>query len=146
MSNIWYRQPCLSAIKKMCENTIDNYLDIEIIDVGDNFLSGKIPVNSNTAQPFGIIHGGANIVLAESLGSIASAHVINSETEICFGQEVNASHVRPVSSGFVTGTASPIHLGKRSHIWQIELKNDENKLSCFVKLTMAIKKRAEMKF
>ena len=146
MSNIWHRQPCLSAIKKMCENTIDNYLDIEIIDVGDNFLSGKIPVNSNTAQPFGIIHGGANIVLAESLGSIASAHVINSETEICFGQEVNASHVRPVSSGFVTGTASPIHLGKRSHIWQIELKNDENKLSCFVKLTMAIKKRAEMKF
>ncbi len=146
MSNIWHRQPCLSAIKKMCENTIDNYLGIEIIDVGDNFLSGKIPVNSNTAQPFGIIHGGANIVLAESLGSIASAHVINSETEICFGQEVNASHVRPVSSGFVTGTASPIHLGKRSHIWQIELKNDENKLSCFVKLTMAIKKRAEMKF
>lgn len=146
MSNIWHRQPCLSAIKKMCENTIDNYLGIEIIDVGDNFLSGKIPVNSNTAQPFGIIHGGANIVLAESLGSIASAHVINSETEICFGQEVNASHVRPVSSGFVTGTASPIHLGKRSHIWQIELKNDENKLSCFVKLTMAIKKRAELKF
>ena len=146
MSNIGHRQPCLSAIKKMCENTIDNYLGIEIIDVGDNFLSGKIPVNSNTAQPFGIIHGGANIVLAESLGSIASAHVINSETEICFGQEVNASHVRPVSSGFVTGTASPIHLGKRSHIWQIELKNDENKLSCFVKLTMAIKKRAEMKF
>ncbi|MAZ24710.1 MAG: esterase [Porticoccaceae bacterium] len=146
MSNIWHRQPCLSAIKKMCENTIDNYLGIEIIDVGDNFLSGKIPVNSNTAQPFGIIHGGANIVLAESLGSIASAHVINSGTEICFGQEVNASHVRPVSSGFVTGTASPIHLGKRSHIWQIELKNDENKLSCFVKLTMAIKKRAEMKF
>ena len=146
MSNIWHRQPCLSAIKKMCENTIDNYLGIEIIDIGDNFLSGKIPVNSNTAQPFGIIHGGANIVLAESLGSIASAHVINSETEICFGQEVNASHVRPVSSGFVTGTASPIHLGKRSHIWQIELKNDENKLSCFVKLTMAIKKRAELKF
>lgn len=146
MSNIWHRQPCLSAIKKMCENTIDNYLGIEIIDVGDNFLSGRIPVNSNTAQPFGIIHGGANIVLAESLGSIASAHVINSETEICFGQEVNASHVRPVSSGFVTGTASPIHLGKRSHIWQIELKNDENKLSCFVKLTMAIKKRAELKF
>lgn len=145
MSNIWHRQPCLSAIKKMCENTIDNYLGIEIIDVGDNFLSGRIPVNSNTAQPFGIIHGGANIVLAESLGSIASAHVINSETEICFGQEVNASHVRPVSSGFVTGTASPIHLGKRSHIWQIELKNDENKLSCFVKLTMAIKKRAELK-
>ena len=146
MSNIWHRQPCLSAIKKMCENTIDNYLGIEIIDIGDNFLSGRIPVNSNTAQPFGIIHGGANIVLAESLGSIASAHVINSETEICFGQEVNASHVRPVSSGFVTGTASPIHLGKRSHIWQIELKNDENKLSCFVKLTMAIKKRAELKF
>lgn len=146
MSNIWHRQPCLSAIKKMCENTIDNYLGIEIIDVGDNFLSGRIPVNSNTAQPFGIIHGGANIVLAESLGSISSAHVINSETEICFGQEVNASHVRPVSSGFVTGTASPIHLGKRSHIWQIELKNDENKLSCFVKLTMAIKKRAELKF
>ena len=145
MSNIWHRQPCLSAIKKMCENTIDNYLGIEIIEVGDNFLSGKIPVNSNTAQPFGILHGGANIVLAESLGSIASAHVINSETEICFGQEVNASHVRPVSSGFVTGTASPIHLGKRSHIWQIELKNDENKLSCFVKLTMAIKKRAELK-
>ena len=146
MSHIWHRRPCLSEIKKMCESTIDTHLGIEIIEVGDNFLSGKIPVNSKTAQPFGIIHGGANIVLAESLGSIASAHVINRETEICFGQEVNASHVRPVSAGFVTGTASPIHLGKRSHIWQIELKNDENKLSCFVKLTMAIKTRAELKF
>jgi 1,4-dihydroxy-2-naphthoyl-CoA hydrolase len=146
MSYIWHRKPCLSQIKKMCESTIDAHLDIEIFDVGDSFLSGKIPVNSKTTQPFGIIHGGANVVLAESLGSIASAHVINSETEICFGQEVNASHIRPVSSGFVTGTASPIHLGKRSHIWQIELKNDENKLCCFVKLTMAIKTRAELKF
>ena len=146
MSHIWHRRPCLSEIKKMCKSTIDTHLGIEIIEVGDNFLSGKIPVNSKTAQPFGIIHGGANIVLAESLGSIASAHVINSETEICFGQEVNASHIRPVSSGFVTGTASPIHLGKRSHIWQIELKNDEHKLSCFVKLTLAIKTRAVLKF
>ena len=146
MNTIWHRKPNLSEIKKLSKKTIDEYLGIEITEVGDDFLAGKIPVNETTSQPYGIIHGGANIVLAESLGSIACAHVIDVEKEICFGQEVNASHIRPVFSGFVTGVAKPLHIGRGTHIWQIELKNEQDKLSCFVKLTMAIKKRADLNY
>jgi 1,4-dihydroxy-2-naphthoyl-CoA hydrolase len=85
-----------------------------------------------------VVHGGANVVLAESLGSIAGAHVIDMSKFKCLGQEVSATHLRPVSSGLVTGTARPIHLGRRSHVWEIRLKNDEDKLTCLAKLTLAI--------
>ena len=138
MSAIWNKRPDPLLIGKMSQGTIDEHLEIIITDVGDDYLTGTMPADKRTFQPYGVVHGGANVVLAESLGSIAGAHVIDSDQYICLGQEVSATHLRPVSSGLVTGTARPIHLGKRSHVWEIRLTNDEGKLSCLAKLILAI--------
>jgi len=122
----------------MSKGTIDEHLGIKITQVGDDYLSGTMPADKRTFQPYGIVHGGANVVLAETLGSIAGAHVIDTNSLLCLGQEVSATHLRPVSSGMVTGIARPIHLGKRSHVWEIRLENDQGKLSCIAKLILAI--------
>ncbi|MFT5186623.1 MAG: 1,4-dihydroxy-2-naphthoyl-CoA hydrolase [Polaribacter sp.] len=138
MSSIWHHTPNPSMMDKMSEGTIDQHLGIKITEVGDDYLIGTMPADSRTFQPYGIVHGGANVVLAETLGSMAGAHVIDSEHYLCMGQEVSATHLRPVSSGLVTGTARPIHLGRRSHVWEIRLTNDQGKLSCIAKLILAI--------
>ncbi|MEZ8133241.1 MAG: 1,4-dihydroxy-2-naphthoyl-CoA hydrolase [Porticoccaceae bacterium] len=138
MSSIWHHTPNPSLMDKMSEGTIDQHLGIKITEVGDDYLIGTMPADSRTFQPYGIVHGGANVVLAETLGSMAGAHVIDSEHYLCMGQEVSATHLRPVSSGLVTGTARPIHLGRRSHVWEIRLTNDQGKLSCIAKLILAI--------
>tara|TARA_B110000858_G_scaffold197952_1_gene261703 strand:- start:924 stop:1301 length:378 start_codon:yes stop_codon:yes gene_type:complete len=122
----------------MSKGTIDEHLGIKIIDVGDDYITGTMPADARTFQPYGIVHGGANVVLAETLGSIAGAYVIDMSTTRCMGQEVSATHLRPVSSGLVTGTAKPIHLGRRSHVWEIRLTNDQGKLTCIAKLILAI--------
>tara|TARA_B110000858_G_scaffold83636_1_gene96887 strand:- start:1332 stop:1766 length:435 start_codon:yes stop_codon:yes gene_type:complete len=138
MSSIWHHTPNPSMMDKMSEGTIDQHLGIKITEVGDDYLIGTMPADSRTFQPYGIVHGGANVVLAETLGSMAGAHVIDSEHYLCMGQEVSATHLRPVSSGLVTGTARPIHLGRRSHVWEIRLTNGQGKLSCIAKLILAI--------
>jgi 1,4-dihydroxy-2-naphthoyl-CoA hydrolase len=130
--------PNPSLMEKTSEGTIDQHLGIKITDVGDDYLTGTIPADHRTFQPYGIVHGGANVVLAETLGSMAGAHVIDTEHYLCMGQEVSATHLRPVSSGLVTGTARPIHLGRRSQVWEIRLTNDQGKLSCIAKLILAI--------
>ena len=138
-SSIWHNRPNLEAMNgKMNSGTIVEHLGIKITEVGDDFLTGTMPADARTFQPYGVVHGGANVVLAETLGSIAGAHVIDFKTTKCLGQEVSASHLRPVSSGLVTGTARPIHLGRRSHIWEIRLEDDRGKLTCLSKLTLAI--------
>ena len=138
MSSIWHHTPNPSMMDKMSEGTIDQHLGIKITEVGDDYLIGTMPADSRTFQPYGIVHGGANVVLAETLGSMAGGHVIDSEHYLCMGQEVSATHLRPVSSGLVTGTARPIHLGRRSHVWEIRLTNGQGKLSCIAKLILAI--------
>ena len=138
MSSIWHHTPNPSLMDKMSEGTIDQHLGIKITEVGDDYLIGTMPADSRTFQPYGIVHGRANVVLAETLGSMSGAHVIDSEHYLCMGQEVSATHLRPVSSGLVTGTARPIHLGRRSHVWEIRLTNDQGKLSCIAKLILAI--------
>lgn len=138
MASIWHRTPDPALIDAMSKGTIDEHLGIKITQVGDDYLSGTMPADKRTFQPYGIVHGGANVVLAETLGSIAGAHVIDTNSLLCLGQEVSATHLRPVSSGMVTGTARPIHLGKRSHVWEIRLENDQGKLSCIAKLILAI--------
>ena len=138
-SSIWHNRPKLETMNgKMNSGTIVEHLGIIITEVGDDFLTGTMPADARTFQPYGVVHGGANVVLAETLGSIAGAHVIDFKTTKCLGQEVSASHLRPVSSGLVTGTARPIHLGRRSHIWEIRLEDDRGKLTCLSKLTLAI--------
>jgi len=139
MSSIWHQKPDLSLINgSMNKGTIYEHLGIQITEVGDYYLNGTMPADARTFQPYGIVHGGANVVLAESLGSIACAHVIDMATTRCLGQEVSATHLRPVSAGLVRGTARPIHLGRRSHVWEIRLTNDQGKLTCIAKLIMAI--------
>lgn len=138
MASIWYKTPDPALIDAMSKGTIDEHLGIKITQVGDDYLSGTMPADKRTFQPYGIVHGGANVVLAETLGSIAGAHLIDTNSLLCLGQEVSATHLRPVSSGMVTGTARPIHLGKRSHVWEIRLENDQGKLSCIAKLILAI--------
>ena len=138
MSSIWHRRPESSLIHKMSQGTIDEHLGIKIIDVGDDFITGTMPADQRTMQPYGVVHGGANVVLAESLGSIAGGHGNEMKNELCSGQEIRATHIRPVSSGLVTGTARPLHIGRRSQVWEIRLSNNEEKLSCIAKLILAI--------
>ena len=139
MSSIWHQKPNLDMINdQMNKNTIVEWLGIQITEVGDDFLSGTMPADTRTFQPYGVVHGGANVVLAETLGSVAGAHVIDMSTTKCLGQDVNATHLRPVSSGLVLGIAKPIHLGRRSHVWEIRLTNEAGKLTCISKLTLAI--------
>jgi len=139
MSSIWHNRPKLEMINgEMNSGTVVEHLGIKITEVGDDYLTGTMPADARTFQPYGVVHGGANVVLAETLGSIAGAHVIDFKTTKCLGQEVSASHLRPVSRGLVTGTARPIHLGRRSHIWEIRLEDDRGKLTCLSKLTLAI--------
>ena len=138
MTSIWHHKPDSVLIAQMSKGTIDEHLDIKITDVGDDYITGTMPANSRTFQPYGIVHGGANVVLAETLGSLGGAHVIDMATARCLGQEVSATHLRPVSSGLVTGTARPIHLSRRSHVLEVRLTNDQGKLTCIAKLILAI--------
>lgn len=139
MSNIWHQRPDIEVINSSInQGTICEQLGIVVTEVGDNFIKGTMPADARTFQPFGVVHGGANVVLAESLGSIGGAHVIDISQAVCLGQEVSATHLRPVSSGLVTGIAKPIHLGRRSQVWEIRLENDQGKLTCISKLTLAI--------
>lgn len=129
----------LSSINLLSDNTIAKHLGIEFTDIGSDYLVAKMPVDSRTHQPFGILHGGASVVLAETLGSIASYLCLkNPETQHAVGLEINANHIRSVKSGFVYGKVSPIHVGKTTHIWNIDINNEEGKLVCKSRLTVMI--------
>ena len=122
----------------MCKDTIHTTLGIEITEVGKDYLKGRMPVDSRTVQPMRILHGGANVVLAESLGSIASLLMINYEEEIAVGLDVNANHIRSVDSGYVYGVAKPINIGKKVHVWEIKITDQQDQLSCVSRLTVSI--------
>lgn len=142
MSAIWHQTPDPDYINQhMATGTIAEHLGILMTAVGNDFITGTMPADARTFQPYGVVHGGANVVLAETLGSTAGAYVIDRSRFICLGQDVSATHLRPVSSGLVTGTARPVHLGKRSHVWQMELFDDAGRLSCISKLILAIIER-----
>ena len=135
---IWYKQPTLTDLDLLQKNTIDENLGIKIIEVGADFIRGTMPADARTFQPFGLIHGGANVVLAETLGSIGANCVVDNEHYFCVGQEVNANHLRGVRSGEVTGTAKLLHSGRTSQVWEIHILDDQDRLSCVSRLTMAV--------
>lgn len=129
----------LDAIHSLSRNTIANHLGIEFIEIGADYIVAKMPVDHRTHQPFGILHGGASVVLAETLGSIASYLCLKDPTkEQAVGLEINANHIRSVKEGFVYGKVTPIHIGRSTHIWEIRITNQENKLVCVSRLTVAI--------
>jgi 1,4-dihydroxy-2-naphthoyl-CoA hydrolase len=118
--------------------TMVQHLEIEFIEIGENFLKAKMPVINKTRQPQGLLHGGASVALAETLGSVAAYGCIDTTKKFCVGLEINANHIKGVKEGFVTGIASPIHLGKKTHVWEIKIRNEKEELICISRLTMAI--------
>ena len=135
---IWFNQPSVEEFNSRPKNHIGAVLGIELTEIGDDYLKGTMPVDERTHQPFGILHGGASVVLAETLGSIASNLVLNPERNMGVGLEINANHLRPVKSGFVTGICTPIHIGGKTHIWDIKIYNEAGKMTCISRLTVAV--------
>ena len=119
-------------------NNMVEYLGIEYTKVGEDFLDGKMPVDHRTMQPFNILHGGASVVLAETLGSVGSNLCIDQSSQYCVGLEVNANHLKSATSGFVYGRAQAVHLGKRTHVWEIKIHNEDKQLVCVSRLTVAV--------
>lgn len=138
MSNIWFETPKIEVLNRQMENTACSNLGIQITEIGDDFVVGTMPADARTFQPMGLIHGGSNVLLAETLGSMAANCCIDLSQQYCVGQEINANHIRGVRSGTVTGTATLVHKGRTSQIWEIRIVNDQNKLSCISRLTMAV--------
>lgn len=115
------------------------HVGIEITEVGSDYLCGKMPVDKRTHQPMGLLHGGASVVLAETLGSIAATLAVDTKQYYCVGLEINANHVRSVKEGFVYGKATPLHIGRSTQVWQININNEEGRLVCTSRITMAVK-------
>lgn len=135
---IWKKAYTLTDFKGMEKNNIHEVLGIELTEITENEISGKMPVDKRTKQPAGILHGGASVVLAESLGSIASNLVIDTHKYLAVGQSVNANHLRPATEGYIHATAKAVHIGKKTQVWDIEVTNDAGKKVCACRLTTAI--------
>lgn len=136
---IWFNKDLqFPSLKTTAPATMAEHLGMEWVALGPGFLSLKMPVDERTHQPYGLLHGGASCALAETVGSIASYLVIDSEKFICVGLEINANHIRGVRSGYVTGIATPLHLGSTTHVWDIKINDDAGKLVCISRLTVAI--------
>ena len=140
--SIWFnKEVSLNALQEWSKNTMSDHLQIHFREIGPDFLMATMPVNQRTQQPYGLLHGGASAALAETLGSVASALVIDTENFICVGVEINANHVKGVRNGFVTGTCTPLHLGSTTHVWNIRIENENGQLVCISRLTVAVLKK-----
>ncbi|MBO9728192.1 MAG: hotdog fold thioesterase [Chitinophaga sp.] len=139
MKTIWHStQISLDQLNEMGSNTMAAYLGMEFTEIGPDYLKLMMPVDHRTVQPYGLLHGGASAALAETVGSVASGLIIDPEKQICVGMEINANHVRGVKSGYVHACARPLHIGSNSHVWDIRITDDQHKLVCVSRLTVAI--------
>ena len=139
---IWVVSATVEMLNQTRKLTLVDYLGIEFVDIGDDYLSAKMPVDRRTIQPFGMLHGGASAALAETLGSVAGNLCVDQNKKACVGLEINANHIRPVDSGFVYGVAKPVHLGSSTQVWEIQIRNEENELVCISRLTLAVLDKA----
>jgi 1,4-dihydroxy-2-naphthoyl-CoA hydrolase len=137
MTAIWKRAVSIEILTSIHVETATAHLGIEFLEVGEDFLRARVPVDSRTRQPYGILHGGVSVVLAETLGSCGAAFS-SPEGYRAVGLDINANHIRSASEGWVTGTARPIHRGRTTHVWQIDLHDDQGRLTCVSRITMAI--------
>jgi 1,4-dihydroxy-2-naphthoyl-CoA hydrolase len=141
---IWFNKDVtVDDIKDLGKDTMGEYIGIEWVEVGDNFVKAKMPVDRRTQQPYGLLHGGASCVLSETVGSIASALVVDHSKFVCVGLEINANHVRSARQGYVTGVATPLHLGGSTHVWDVKIYDEQQKLVCVSRLTVAVIPRKE---
>jgi 1,4-dihydroxy-2-naphthoyl-CoA hydrolase len=141
---IWFnKELSLEDIKPLGKGTMGEYIGIEWLELGENFIRARMPVDHRTRQPYGLLHGGASCVLSETIGSVASAMVVDHSKFICVGMEINANHVRSAREGFVTGVATPLHLGSNTHVWDVKIYDELEKLVCVSRLTVAVIPRKE---
>jgi 1,4-dihydroxy-2-naphthoyl-CoA hydrolase len=137
--SIWFnKQLSIEQLNGNGKESMSEFLGIEWVELGDNFLSARMPVDHRTKQPYGLLHGGASCVLSETVGSLASAMVIDPSSFQCVGLEINANHIRSATDGYVTAIASPLHLGKATHVWDVKIYDENQKLICISRLTVAI--------
>src|SRR5690606_28723325 len=136
--SIWKRQPTLEQMTQGSRNTAVEHLGIEFIEVGDDYIKGRMPVDHRTVQPHGILHGGASVLIAETLGSVAANHCLINDERVAVGLDINANHIRPVAKGWVIGIAKPIHIGSTTQVWEIRIETEQGKTVCISRLTMAV--------
>lgn len=135
---MWFKNFTIDDLNNRPKNHLGGLLDIKFTEIGEDFITGTMPVDERTHQPAGILHGGASVVLAETLGSIASYMCIDPEKYVAVGLEINANHLRPVKSGLVKGICKVIHRGAKTHIWDIKIYDDRGKMNCISRLTVAV--------
>jgi len=139
---IWFKKDLqIQELIQLGKGTMGEHIGLEFTELGADFIKAQMPVDDRTRQPYGLLHGGASCVLAETLGSVASAMVIDPERFICVGLEINANHVRGVREGLVTGITRPLHIGGSTHVWDIKIHDEREKLVCISRLTVAILKK-----
>jgi 1,4-dihydroxy-2-naphthoyl-CoA hydrolase len=136
--SIWYRPYTLEELDQQSRGCMVEYVDIRFSEIGPDYLRATMPVDHRTWQPYGLLHGGATVVLAETLGSVGATCCVDAGRYYCVGQEINANHIRSARSGRVTGTARPIHLGSRSHVWEIRVEDDRQRLVAVSRMTLAV--------
>lgn len=140
--SIWFNKSLtIDHITPLGKATMAVHLGLQWEALGDDYLKMKMPVDHRTVQPYGLLHGGASCALAETIGSIASHFVIDPDKFICVGLEINANHIRSVKKGYVTATCKPLHIGASTHVWDIKINDDREKLVCVSRLTVAILKK-----
>ncbi|HEX6834887.1 MAG TPA: hotdog fold thioesterase [Rudaea sp.] len=135
---LWKQDVALDRLNAMNRNTMMETLGIRITEVGEDFVRGTMPVDARTHQPYGLLHGGASVALAETLGSLAGMLTVDAQKELVVGLDINANHVRGVTAGVVTGTARPLHQGRTTQVWEIRIEDERGKLVCIARLTLAV--------
>ncbi len=142
--SIWKTKLTVKLLNEKGKGTLNEALGIEFMEIGDNYIKARMPVDSRTIQPAGRLHGGASVALAETLGSTASFMCLDVEKERPVGMEINANHLRAIKSGYVYGMALPVHVGRKTHVWEIKITNEEGKLITISRITMAVIQTGEM--
>ncbi|MDD2670961.1 MAG: hotdog fold thioesterase [Syntrophales bacterium] len=135
---IWFQNSNVEDIRERTRGTLVEHIGIEILEIGDDFIRARMPVDRRTVQPYGLLHGGASVTLAETLGSVASFLCLDPSKKRCVGLEINANHVRSVRSGFVYGIVTPVHTGRGTHLWDIRITDEQDRLVCVSRITLAI--------
>jgi 1,4-dihydroxy-2-naphthoyl-CoA hydrolase len=135
---IWHGEVDLEFIRERGKGTMIEHVGIELIEAGEDFLKGRMPVDHRTRQPAGLLHGGASVVLAETLASLGAICCVDRERHTCVGQEINANHVRSARDGWVYGVAKPHYIGRSSHVWEVRITDEKDKLVCISRVTMAV--------
>lgn len=136
--DIFPKDLALDTLNRLSVNTMAEAIGIQFTAIGPDYLQAKMPVDPRTHQPYGLLHGGASVALAETLGSVAATCCVDSARQFCVGLEINANHIRGVRQGFVMGTTRPVHIGKKTQVWEIRIVNEQEELVCISRITLAV--------